>query len=144
LAVAAADLFEGLLVEELLIGGRQPQEPCWLSAFAEEPLNACRSEEQEQTGFRRIDVERVGDAARAIDERASGPDTMTAWCDAARSEMTPRDVTGLSNDSWSSGTVTDTDTREACRVHPRRSNQADRRNAVVNLSATRSGNRHTR
>jgi hypothetical protein len=58
-----------LSVEELLIGGRQSQGPSRLPALAEEPLNTRWPEEQEQTGFRRIDVEGVRDIARAIDKR---------------------------------------------------------------------------
>jgi NAD(P)-dependent dehydrogenase (short-subunit alcohol dehydrogenase family) len=34
-------------------------------------IAACRPEEQEQTGFCRIDTERVRDIARAVHERAS-------------------------------------------------------------------------
>jgi hypothetical protein len=71
LVVAAGDLFELLFVEELLIGGRQPQGPGRLPALPEEPLNTRWPEEQEQAGFRRIDMERVRDVARAIDDRAS-------------------------------------------------------------------------
>jgi hypothetical protein len=71
LVVAAGDLFERLFVEELLIGWRQPQEPGRLPALPREALNTPRPEEQEQAGFCRIDMERVRDVARAIDDRAS-------------------------------------------------------------------------
>src|SRR5438552_1118140 len=70
LVIAAADLLQRLLIRELLIGGRQPQGLGRLSALAEEPLHARRPEEQEQAGLRRIDVERVRDVARSIDDRA--------------------------------------------------------------------------
>ncbi len=64
-------IFERLFVEELHIGGRQSQRPGRLAALAEEPLNTRRPEDQEQAGFWRIHMERVRDAAWAIDDRAS-------------------------------------------------------------------------
>ena len=70
LVVAGADCLQGVPVEELLIGRRQPQEPRRLPGVSEEPLDACRPEEQEQTSFRRVDVERVRDVARTKDDRA--------------------------------------------------------------------------
>ena len=71
LAVPARDLFQLLPVKELLVGGGQPQEPSRLPAVPEEPLHARRTEEQQQAGFLRIDVERVRDVAGAVYERTS-------------------------------------------------------------------------
>ena len=70
LVVAAGDLRERLFVEELLTGGWQPQGPGRLPALAEEPLDARGPEEQEQSGFLRIDMERVRDVARAVHDGA--------------------------------------------------------------------------
>src|SRR5947208_3560793 len=70
LVVSAGDLHERAPIEELLIGGWQSEGSGWLPTLAEEPFHTGRPEEQEQAGFRRIDMERVCDAARAIDKRA--------------------------------------------------------------------------
>src|SRR5439155_3287167 len=71
LVVAAGDLFERFLVEDLLIGGGEPPGPGRFPAPAKEPLHTRRPEEQQEAGFRRVDMERVRDVARAIDDRAS-------------------------------------------------------------------------
>ena len=70
MVVAVADLHEGLPIEELLIGGWQSEGSGWLPSLAEEPFNTRGPEDQEQASFRRIDMERVRDVTRAIDERA--------------------------------------------------------------------------
>src|SRR5438067_241942 len=70
LVVAAGDLLERLSVEELLVGGGQTEGPGRLPTITEEPLDTGGPEEQEQSSFRGIDVEPVGDIARAIDDRA--------------------------------------------------------------------------
>src|SRR5438270_3875514 len=70
LVVTAGDLLQRLSVEELFVGGGEPEGPGRLPAIAEEPLDTGGPEEQEQSSFRGIDVEPVGDVARAIDDRA--------------------------------------------------------------------------
>jgi hypothetical protein len=50
--------------------GGSPTDLAGFPASRKKPFDACRPEEQEQPGFRRIDAERVRDIAGAVHERA--------------------------------------------------------------------------
>ena len=67
--VAGGNLHERLPIEELFVHRRQLQGPGRLAALAEEPFNSSRPEEQEQAGFRRIDVKSVRDIAGPLHDR---------------------------------------------------------------------------
>ena len=71
MVVAPGDLHERLPIDELLTGGWQSEGSGRLPTLAKEPFNTGRPKEQEDAGFRRIDVERVRDVARVVDKGAS-------------------------------------------------------------------------
>jgi hypothetical protein len=70
LAVTLHELDDRFPVEDGLARRRQAERASRRCDLAEEPFDAGRTEEQKQPGLVGIDVERVADSARRVDERA--------------------------------------------------------------------------